>query len=117
MIWKESAKRNGLRFVSLYSTTLLDVRGEDSVLFNKGVSCSESGLVFCLFSYLVLLVISISHSVILALMFPSYVFVDLDLHNPQSLVCTFRLFPGLHGFQLDLTSLLVCYLPASLSFA
>ena len=33
MIWGDSVKRNGLRFLSLYSTTLLDVTGEDSVLF------------------------------------------------------------------------------------
>ena len=34
MIWRDSVKRNGLRFPSLYSTTLLDVMGEDcAVLF------------------------------------------------------------------------------------
>ena len=32
MIWTDSVKRNGLRFLSLYSTILLDVTGEDSVL-------------------------------------------------------------------------------------
>ena len=45
------------------------------VYLSTSLSCSESGLVFCLFSYLLLLVISICH--ILALMFPSYVFVFL----------------------------------------
>ena len=35
MIWRDSLKRNGLRFLSLYSTNsaLLDVTGEDSMLF------------------------------------------------------------------------------------
>ena len=33
MIWTDSVKRNGLRFLSLYSTTLFDVTGDDSVLF------------------------------------------------------------------------------------
>ena len=33
MIWRDSVKQNGLRFLSLYSTTRLDVTGEDSVLF------------------------------------------------------------------------------------
>ena len=33
MIWRNYVKRNGLRFLSLYSTTLLDVTGEDSMLF------------------------------------------------------------------------------------
>ena len=37
--------------------------------------------------------------------------LDMSSNTPRSLVCTFQLFPGLHGFQLDLTSLLVCYLP------
>ena len=31
--WSSSMKKNGLRFLSLYSTTFLDVIGEDSVLF------------------------------------------------------------------------------------
>ena len=31
-----SVKRNGLRFLSLYSTTLLDVMGEDSMQIGKG---------------------------------------------------------------------------------
>ena len=46
-----------------------------------------------------------------------FMLLDMSLKTPRSLVCTFRLFPGLHGFQLDLTSLLVCYLPTSLLFA
>ena len=29
MIWRDYVKRNGLRFLSLYSTTLLDDTGED----------------------------------------------------------------------------------------
>ena len=37
IIWKDSVKRNGLRFCSLYSTTLLDVMGEVS---HKG-SCTK----------------------------------------------------------------------------
>ena len=32
MIWRDSVNRNGLRFLSVYSVTLLDVTGEDSVL-------------------------------------------------------------------------------------
>ena len=32
MIWRNVLKRNGLRFLSLYSTTLSDVVGEDSML-------------------------------------------------------------------------------------
>ena len=38
MIWRDSVKRNGLRFLSLYSTTLLDVTGEDCAVFlAKGI--------------------------------------------------------------------------------
>ena len=33
MIWRDSVKRNCLRFLSLYSTTLLDVMGQESILF------------------------------------------------------------------------------------
>ena len=33
MIWRDFVKRNGLRFLSLYSTILLDVMGEDLMLF------------------------------------------------------------------------------------
>ena len=33
MIWRYSVKRNGLRFLSMYSTTLIYVKGEDSMLF------------------------------------------------------------------------------------
>ena len=33
MIWRDSVKRNGLRFLSLYCTILLDVTAEDPMLF------------------------------------------------------------------------------------
>ena len=33
MIWRDYFKRNGLRFLSLYSITLLDVLGGDVMLF------------------------------------------------------------------------------------
>ena len=35
MIWRDFVKRNGLRFLSLYSTTLLDVMAEDFMLFYR----------------------------------------------------------------------------------
>ena len=46
---RDSVKRNGLRFLSLYSTTLLDVTGEDSVLFNwkrvvKSIKCGGKSI-------------------------------------------------------------------------
>ena len=34
MIWRDSLKRNGFRFLSLYSPTILDVMGEDFLLCN-----------------------------------------------------------------------------------